>query len=114
MSALSVAGASWRLSAAERAFLATSYLPWALEAGSRCADLMSLYYERHWHVSPLLPQQRPPAAGAATVAPAHSLEVQEDLATLRRQWRVTLAPQRPRAPRERVLLQAVQQPGIAA
>ena len=53
MSALSVVGASWRLSAADREFLFTSYLPWALEAGSRSADLMSLYYERHWHVGTL-------------------------------------------------------------
>ena len=48
MTALSVVGASWRLKAADRARLATELLPWALHAGSRSADLMCLYYERHF------------------------------------------------------------------
>ena len=50
MSALSVAGASWRLKPRDRQFLTSHYLPWALQAGTRCADLMSLRYEHHFQV----------------------------------------------------------------
>ncbi len=52
MTALSVVGASWRLKAADRGRLATELLPWALHAGSRSADLMCLYYERHFEARP--------------------------------------------------------------
>ena len=50
MPALSVLGASWRLKASERSLLVGTYMPWALHAGSRSADLMCLYYERHFEV----------------------------------------------------------------
>ncbi len=51
MPALSVLGASWRLKPEERSLLLGTYIPWALHAGSRSADLMCLYYERHFEVS---------------------------------------------------------------
>lgn len=50
MTALAVAAAQWRLPADDRMLLQQSYLPWALRAGTRCADLMCLYYERHFEV----------------------------------------------------------------
>ncbi len=50
MPALSVLGASWRLKPEERSLLIGTYIPWALHAGSRSADLMCLYYERHFEV----------------------------------------------------------------
>ena len=50
MPALSVLGASWRLKSSERSLLMGTYMPWALHAGSRSADLMCLYYERHFEV----------------------------------------------------------------
>ena len=50
MTALSVAGAQWRLPAADRAVLTRDFLPWAVRAGTRSADLMCLYYEEHFEV----------------------------------------------------------------
>jgi ubiquinone biosynthesis protein COQ4 len=50
MTALSVMGASWRLKAQDRNRLVTELLPWAMQAGSRSADLMCLYYEQHFEV----------------------------------------------------------------
>ena len=50
MPALSVLGASWRLKPEERNLLIGTYIPWAMHAGSRSADLMCLYYERHFEV----------------------------------------------------------------
>lgn len=50
MSGLAVAGAQWRLSGHDRELLQRHYLPWALRAGSRCKDLMCVYYERHLEV----------------------------------------------------------------
>jgi ubiquinone biosynthesis protein COQ4 len=50
MPALSVLGASWRLKPEEQSLLIGTYIPWALHAGSRSADLMCLYYERHFEV----------------------------------------------------------------
>ena len=54
MPALSVLGASWRLKSSERSLLMGTYMPWALHAGSRSADLMCLYYERHFEVCLML------------------------------------------------------------
>lgn len=51
MAALSVIGAQWRLKASERAFLLTELMPWALQAGTRCADLMCLDYESRFKVA---------------------------------------------------------------
>jgi ubiquinone biosynthesis protein COQ4 len=28
----------------------STYLPWALRAGTRCHDLMNVYYEHHFQV----------------------------------------------------------------
>lgn len=50
MAALSVAGAQWRLRPEDRMRLNTQLLPWALRAGSGCADLMCIYYEEHFSV----------------------------------------------------------------
>ncbi len=50
MAALSVLGAQWRLKSEDRAFLTTEMLPWSLQAGTRCADLMCLDYEDHFKV----------------------------------------------------------------
>ena len=58
MPALSVLGASWRLKPEERSLLIGTYIPWALHAGSRSADLMCLYYERHFEVRYFNCQQR--------------------------------------------------------
>ncbi|KAK9817023.1 hypothetical protein WJX72_008485 [[Myrmecia] bisecta] len=69
MTALSVLGAQWRLKPEQRARLLSEYVPWALRAGARSADLMSLYYEEHF---------------------------QDDLVELRRKWRIMPAPRVPR------------------
>jgi ubiquinone biosynthesis protein COQ4 len=46
--ALAAAVAPARLSPARRAAYASVYLPWALRAGTRAADLMCIRYEAHW------------------------------------------------------------------
>lgn len=53
MTALSVLGGQFRLKAQTRAELYQDFLPWALRAGFRSADLMCLYYEKHFEVSHL-------------------------------------------------------------
>lgn len=50
MTALSVAGAQYRLPPSDRAVLTRDFLPWALRAGTRSTDLMCLYYEEHFDV----------------------------------------------------------------
>ena len=50
MAALSVLGAQFRLKAEDRSRLMTDLVPWAIQAGSRCADLMCLRYENHFQV----------------------------------------------------------------
>ncbi len=52
MTALSVVGAQWRLKPEDRRVLVQEFLPWAVRAGARSADLMCLYYEEHFEVSP--------------------------------------------------------------
>ena len=52
MTALSVVGAQWRLKPEDRRVLIREFLPWAVRAGARSADLMCLYYEEHFEVSP--------------------------------------------------------------
>ncbi|CAL9174553.1 unnamed protein product [Musa hybrid cultivar] len=49
MCALSVVGASSRFSRKQRALFFQHYLPWAVKAGVACTDLMSVYYEKHFH-----------------------------------------------------------------
>lgn len=51
MTALSVLGGQFRLKAQTRAELYQDFLPWALRASFRSADLMCLYYEMHFEVS---------------------------------------------------------------
>ena len=51
MTALSVLGAQWRLKSADRAVLLSEFLPWAVRAGGRSADLLCLYYEEHFEVT---------------------------------------------------------------
>lgn len=68
MTALAVAGAQFKLAPADRQLLWRVYLPWATQAGLRSADLMCLYYERHFD---------------------------DDLAELRARWRITPAPPPP-------------------
>ncbi len=52
MAALSVLGAQFRLKQEDRSRLMTDLIPWAVQAGSRCADLMCLRYESHFQVPP--------------------------------------------------------------
>lgn len=51
MTGLAVLAGEWRLKPADRRVLNTVYLPWALRAGARAADLMCIYYEKHLEVS---------------------------------------------------------------
>ncbi|KAG2490359.1 hypothetical protein HYH03_011161 [Edaphochlamys debaryana] len=48
MTGLAVVGAQYKLSPQDRELLQKHYLPWALRAGGRCHDLMSIYYEEHF------------------------------------------------------------------
>lgn len=48
MTGMAVLAAEWRLSTPKRQMLNTVYVPWAIHAGSRAADLMCLYYEEHF------------------------------------------------------------------
>ena len=65
MTGMAVLAAEWRLSSPKRRILNTVYVPWAIEAGSRAADLMCLYYEEHFD---------------------------EDIDQLRDAWRITPCP----------------------
>jgi ubiquinone biosynthesis protein COQ4 len=67
-----VVGAGWRLDGPGRAWLVGTALPWAVRAGSRAADLVTLEYEKalaedlevvraRWRITPL--RTGPPAAG---------------------------------------------------
>ncbi|EPS67951.1 hypothetical protein M569_06821, partial [Genlisea aurea] len=48
MCGLSVVGGTARLGSKQRKVFYQHYFPWALGAGIRCTDLMSVYYERHF------------------------------------------------------------------
>ena len=50
MTGLAVVAGEWRLKAEDRRVLNTVFLPWALRAGTRAADLMCIYYEKHLEV----------------------------------------------------------------
>ena len=50
MTALSVVGAQWRLRPQDRRLLWGTFMPWAVRAGARCPDLLTLYYEKHFEV----------------------------------------------------------------
>lgn len=49
MCMLSVVGGSARFSDKQRALFFQHYFPWATKAGLKCTDLMSVYYEKHFH-----------------------------------------------------------------
>ncbi|GJN26060.1 hypothetical protein PR202_gb13958 [Eleusine coracana subsp. coracana] len=49
MCMLSVVGGSARFNEKQRALFFQHYFPWATKAGLRCTDLMSVYYEKHFH-----------------------------------------------------------------
>ncbi|KAJ6829298.1 ubiquinone biosynthesis protein COQ4 [Iris pallida] len=49
MCLLSVVGGRARFSDKQRALFYRHYFPWATRAGMRCTDLMSVYYEKHFH-----------------------------------------------------------------
>jgi ubiquinone biosynthesis protein COQ4 len=85
MAGMAVAGAQFKLSAADRSLLWQAYLPWAAQTGLRCADLMCIYYEHHFD---------------------------EDLAELRARWRITPAPPPPQhlAPKPAAAAAAAQEP----
>lgn len=65
MTGLAVAGGMAKLSPKNRTIMLREYLPWAIRAGARSADLMCIYYEKHF---------------------------EENLEELRRRWRITTAP----------------------
>lgn len=65
MAGMAVAGAQFKLSTEDRQLLWQQYMPWAAQTGLRCADLMCIYYEKHFD---------------------------EDLQELRARWRITPAP----------------------
>lgn len=49
MCAMSVVGGSARFSEKQRTLFFRHYFPWAMRAGVACTDLMSIYYEKHFH-----------------------------------------------------------------
>lgn len=66
MTAMAVVAGEWRLKSPDRAILNSVYLPWAIKAGASAADLMTIYYEKHFD---------------------------NDLEELRKKWRILPAPQ---------------------
>jgi ubiquinone biosynthesis protein COQ4 len=50
MTGLAVLGAQFRLKPRDREELHRTYLPWAFRAGTRCQDLVTIYYEKHFEV----------------------------------------------------------------
>lgn len=67
MTAASVAAGLARVKPKQRDLLTRELLPWATRAGLQCTDLMTIMYEDHVH---------------------------DDLAQLRKEWRVIVAPSR--------------------
>lgn len=65
MTGLAVVAGVSRMKRTDRDRLVKEYLPWAVRAGARSADLMCIYYEKHFD---------------------------EDLEELRARWRITMAP----------------------
>lgn len=65
MTAASVAAGYARLKPEKRQQLTSVLLPWAMRAGLKCKDLMTIYYEKH---------------------------VNDDLDELRQAWKITVAP----------------------
>jgi ubiquinone biosynthesis protein COQ4 len=65
MTGLAVVAGVGRMKKGDRDRLVKEYLPWAVRAGARSADLMCIYYEKHFD---------------------------QDLEELRARWRITVAP----------------------
>jgi ubiquinone biosynthesis protein COQ4 len=84
MAGMAVAGAQFKLSTADRQLLWQQYMPWAAQTGLRCADLMCIYYEKHF---------------------------EEDLQELQARWRIAPAPPVPEhlAPKVQAAQQQQQQ-----
>ena len=103
MTALSVLGGQFRLKAQTRAQLYQEFLPWAFRAGFRSADLMCLYYEKHfevWHAPQQLSHDF--ELSGAWYARANirlDMYLQDNLEDLRRQWRIEIAPVQARTSR---------------
>lgn len=72
MCALSVVGGTARFNEKQRSLFFHHYFPWATRAGMRCTDLISVYYEQHFH---------------------------EDLEDVRRRWGIIPAPIPPKSNR---------------
>eukprot|EP00899_Mesostigma_viride_P029452 jgi/Mesvir1/9692/Mv12170-RA.1 len=68
MCALAVVGGPLRMPSERRRVLREVYLPWATQAAFSCADLMCLYYEKHF---------------------------EDDIDELRKRWRIPKAPPMP-------------------
>lgn len=66
---LSVIGGTARFNEKQRTLFFLHYFPWAVKAGMQCTDLMSVYYEQHFH---------------------------EDLEDVRRKWGIIPAPTVPK------------------
>ncbi|XVE91628.1 hypothetical protein REPUB_Repub01dG0026600 [Reevesia pubescens] len=69
MCLLSVVGGTARFNEKQRTLFFQHYFPWAVKAGLQCTDLMSEYYEQHFH---------------------------EDLEDVRRKWGIIPAPTAPK------------------
>jgi ubiquinone biosynthesis protein COQ4 len=65
MTAMAVAAGEYRMKSEDRAKMNKIYLPWAVKAGAQAADLMTVYYEKHFD---------------------------ENLEELRKKWRIQPAP----------------------
>jgi len=65
MTAMAVAAGEYRMKPEDRAEMNKVFLPWAVRAGAQAADLMTIYYERHFD---------------------------ENLEELRKKWRIEPAP----------------------
>jgi ubiquinone biosynthesis protein COQ4 len=65
MTAMAVAAGEYRMKPEDRAQMNKIFLPWAMRAGAQAADLMTIYYERHFD---------------------------ENLEELRKKWRIQPAP----------------------
>ncbi|KDD73373.1 coenzyme Q biosynthesis protein Coq4 [Helicosporidium sp. ATCC 50920] len=94
MTFAAVAGGSWRMRAQDRSVFRSMYLPWALRAGARAADLLCVYYEECLDVSGF-------GGGRTGVQDGRVCRVffivvlflaQDDLEAMRRRYRILVAP----------------------
>lgn len=96
MTALSLLGGQFRLKAQARSQLYQDFLPWAVRAGFRSADLMCLYYEQHFEVCHVglgyMDRGLTGCLKAFMVLSDSNCYLQDNLEDLRRQWRIEVAP----------------------